>query len=150
MFALSYYHVAVLFIPISNKNFQINKKLEEYEQNLPRLREKVTNLTEREELLKKTCLKKAEETKGFEALLLNLELKENEMNEQVVCETEYDDVCKSYEMFQKEFIELGQVQEATVASNLTTITKMDDTSKCLVEINSIIDNIKISDYESLM
>lgn len=124
--------------------------MEQYERNLPRLKEQATELSEKEELLKKTCVKKADDAKGFDVMLLNLELKENDLNEQVVCETEYDDVAKSREMFQKEFIELRQIQEATVASNLSTISKMDDISKCLVEINSLIDSIKISDYESLM
>lgn len=122
----------------------------EYEANLPVLKAKVAELTENEENLKKTCVQMTEKTRGFKALLLNLELKENELKQQVVNEDEYDDIVESYNLFQNEFTELKQIQEATAASNLSTVSSIDEISKCIAEINSLIDSIKISDYEALM
>lgn len=124
--------------------------MEEYEIKLPEIKKKISVLTEQEQSMDQLCAKKADEIKGFETSIMNMEIKENELQENIVSDTDYESRQRIVEKMEHELHELREMCEFTRTSNMNTYALIEEASEILKNVNLVIESQKQTDYEEMM
>lgn len=106
-------------------------------------------LTVREKELTKECERLQEELKTSESLFMNLEMKENELQQQIVSDEEYERLCNTRELFRHEQNELIKITECNLSSNADADAHIAELKACCDKSKTIIEQRNVEPYEKL-
>lgn len=122
----------------------------EYEEKLPVLKETLQELEAKEKQLDRENKRIVDEVKDFDLSLMQLEIKETELNDLVVNEEEYKKKAETVSKMKNELAELEAVAEHTRSSNLATEIQINELNKSIDGLKKILETHLLSHFEDLM
>lgn len=125
-------------------------ELDEYQNKLPAIRDRVNQYTVDVQKLDKEIVQKNAEIKSFDSDIMKAEIKQSEISEAVVSENDYNDRVNKVAALEQELNELREVAEHIRSSNVGSSAKINELSHILEIIQKALDEHQISHYEELM
>lgn len=122
----------------------------EYEEKLPVLKETLQELEAKEKQLDRENKRIVDEVKDFDLSLMQLEIKETELNDLVVNEEEYKKKAETVSKMKNELAELEAVAEHTRSSNLATEIQINELNKSIDGLKKILETHLLSHFEDLV